>query len=108
MTTNNNMPKDPYADDDYSFDWAPLTNGTPGGVSDWLQSGEVINTHSIEISPAGLTNEGSSQVNSNTAVQVRLSGGTAGVTYKVKCKIITTATDPRYDARIINVICGER
>lgn len=108
MTTNNNMPKDPYADDSYLFDWAPLTNGTPGGIANWLQTGETIATHTITITPTGLTNESSSQINSNTSVKVRLSGGVAGETYTVKCKITTSSNPPRKDARTINVIVGDR
>ena len=81
--TLQNPLKDPSAVLDYVFDW-----------SGWLATGETITDHTIT-PDTGIT------VNSSTEdagkVTVWLSGGTAGINYKVACKITTTAgrTDER-------------
>lgn len=86
--------KDPSAVLDYKFDWAALTNGS--GTSDWLSSGETIASRTVTLD-TGLTKDSDSVTDSSTSVTVWLSGGTAGSTYGVTCRITTTAgrTDER-------------
>ena len=75
--------KDPNAVLDYAFDW-----------SDWLATGETISSHVIT-AQTGITKDSDSE--SDGVVTVWLSGGTAGINYKVACLITTTAgrTDER-------------
>lgn len=96
MTLDNHFYKDPSAVLDYKFDWAALTNGTTGGASDWLASGETISTRTITAT-TGITVDSSSLTDTNTSVTVWLSGGTANTVYTVTCQIVTSAgrTDER-------------
>ena len=105
MTTNTKFTKDPDAVLDYKFDWKPLTNGSSGGVSDWLASGETISTRTITAS-TGLTKDSDSLTDTNTSVTVWLSGGTAGEDYTVACEIVTS--DSRTDERTMTVYVRER
>ena len=105
MTTNNKFKKDPDAVLDYVFDWAALTNGTTGGTSDWLASGETISTKTIT-AETGITVDSSSITDTNTSVTVWLSGGSAGNIYYVSCKIVTSAG--RTDERTINIEVVQR
>jgi hypothetical protein len=100
MTTNNIFTKDPDAVLDYKFDWAPLTNGAEGGLSDWLASGETISTRTITVS-TGLTKDSDSPTDTNTSITVWLSGGTVGQNYTVACEIVTS--DSRTDERTITI-----
>ena len=81
--TLQNPLKDPSAVLDYVFDW-----------SGWLASGETIDTHTITVD-TGLTKDSSTE--DDGKVTVWLSGGTAGINYKVACLITTSAgrTDER-------------
>ena len=81
--TLQNPLKDPSAVLDYVFDW-----------TEWLATGETIDTHTITVD-TGLTKDSSTELDGK--VTVWLSGGTAGINYKVACKITTTAgrTDER-------------
>lgn len=109
MTANNYFTKDPDAVLDYKFDWKPHTNGTPGGTSDWLASGETISTATITISPTGtgaLTKDSDSLTDTNTSVTVWLSAGVDDVNYLVACKIVTSAG--RTDERTITVYVRNR
>ena len=105
MTTAHTFPKDPNAVLDFVFDWAPLTNGTTGGTSDWLASGETIATITIT-AETGLTVDSSSITDTNTSATVWLSGGTAGTTYSLACKIVTSAS--RTDERTIYIRVEQR
>lgn len=105
MTTNRKFTKDPNAVLDFKFDWKPLTNGTPGGESDWLATGETISSKTITAS-SGITVDSSSLTDTNTSVTVWLSGGTAGATYTVACKIVTNAG--RTDERSIEIKVEQR
>ncbi len=89
---SNTFLKDPDATLDYAFDW-----------SSWLQSGETISSYSITVD-SGITKEGDSQ--SNGVVTVWLSGGTAGQTYSVSCKITTSMS--RTDERTMKIFVMER
>ena len=81
--TLQNPLKDPSAVLDYAFDW-----------TDWLAAAETITYHTIT-ADTGITVD--SWTEDAGKVTVWLSGGTAGINYKVACKITTTAgrTDER-------------
>lgn len=87
-----NMLKDPNAVLDYAFDW-----------SDWLESSEIINTHTI-IVDTGITKDSDNE--SSGIVTIWLSGGTAGTNYTLACKIVTN--EGRTDERSITIKCQER
>lgn len=87
-----NFLKDPQAVLDYKWDW-----------STWLPTGDTISTHTIT-APTGLTV--ASSANTTTTVTAWLSGGTAGNTYSVACKIVTT--QGRTDERSILVQVDNR
>ena len=88
---NNQYLKDPSAVLDYVFDW-----------TGWLATGETIAVDSetgeklITITAdTGITVDSSTELDGK--IIVWLSGGTAGINYKVACKITTSAgrTDER-------------
>ncbi|WP_433568075.1 hypothetical protein ACQP1O_43305 (plasmid) [Nocardia sp. CA-151230] len=85
--------KDPLAVLDYKFTFGQDHAGAPP----WLQPGEVIQTETITISPSDLTLESSDITDAGTAVTVWLSQGTAGATYTVRCKVVTS--ESRTDVR---------
>jgi hypothetical protein len=68
---------------DFVFDW-----------TEWLATGETITDHTIT-ADTGITVDSSTE--SDGKVTVWLSGGTAGVNYKVACLVETSAgrTDER-------------
>ena len=81
--TLQNPLKDPSAVLDYVFDW-----------NEWLATGETITDHTIT-ADTGITVDSSTE--DDGKVTVWLSGGTAGINYKVACLITTSAgrTDER-------------
>ena len=81
--TLQNPLKDPSAVLDYVFDW-----------TGWLATGETITDYTIT-ADTGITVDSSAE--SDGKVTVWLSGGTAGINYKVACLITTAAgrTDER-------------
>lgn len=89
---NNQYTKDPSAILDWAFDW-----------TDWLAAAETITDHTIT-ADTGIT-VGSSTKDTGV-VTVWLSGGTAGINYKVACLITTTAG--RTDERTIWIKVVER
>ncbi len=98
--TLQNPLKDPSAVLDYMFDW-----------TEWLATGETIAVDSetgeklITITAdTGITVDSSTE--SDGKVTVWLSGGTAGINYKVACLITTTAG--RTDERTIWIMVRER
>lgn len=101
--------KDPSATLDYVFDFAAETNGSSDpGATNWLQTGETIASFEIT-APSGITASGSSLINSNTAVRVWLSGGTAYEEYTVACKVTTNSLPvARVDERSIKIKCMNR
>lgn len=105
MTTTTWFTKDPDAVLDYKFDWKALTNASPGGTSDWLASSETISSKTIT-AQSGITIDSSSLTDTNTSVTVWLSGGTAGQSYTVACKIVTSAS--RTDERTITIMVEQR
>lgn len=88
----NSFLKDPEAVLDYVFDWTV-----------WLEDSETIFTETVT-AQTGITLD-SSAVQDGTVV-CWLSGGTAGSTYRVECKITTSAG--RTDERTIRVRVIER
>jgi len=83
---------DPNAVLDYSRDW-----------SEWLADGETITT-STWVVPVGLT-QGVTD-NTGTLTTVWLSGGTAGMSYRVTNRVVTTGG--RTDERSFTILCEER
>ena len=90
MTTNNRFIKDPEAVLDYEINW-----------TDWL-NGDTISTSAWTV-PSGLTEDSNSKT--TTHAKVWLSSGTAGQTYAVGNKIVTTGL--RTDERTIYIECKE-
>lgn len=84
--------KDPDATLNYTFDW-----------SRWLESGETIASAAFTVE-SGLTKGAES--NTTTTAQVTLSGGTAGETYDVTCRITTNAA--QIDDRTIQIAVSEQ
>ena len=91
MLTNQYM-KDPSAVLDYVFDW-----------TGWLATVETIADHTIT-ADTGITVDSSTE--DAGKVTVWLSGGTAGINYKVACLI--TTTEGRTDERTIWIKVVER
>ncbi len=81
--TLQNPLKDPSAELDYEFDWTR-----------WLATSETIDNYTIT-ADTGITVD--SPTEDTGKVTVWLSGGTAGINYKVACLITTSAgrTDER-------------
>ena len=90
--TLQNPLKDPSAVLDYVFDW-----------TEWLATGETITDHTIT-ADTGITVD--SPTEDAGKVTVWLSGGTAGINYKVACLITTSAG--RTDERTIWIKVVER
>ena len=90
--TLQNPLKDPSAVLDYAFDW-----------TGWLATGETITDYTIT-ADTGITVDSSTE--DDGKVTVWLSGGTAGINYKVACKITTSAG--RTDERTIWIKVVER
>ena len=90
--TLQNPLKDPSAVLDYMFDW-----------TEWLATGETITDHTIT-ADTGITVDSSTE--DDGKVTVWLSGGTAGINYKVACLITTSAG--RTDERTIWIKVVER
>ena len=86
--------KDPNAVLDYSFDW-----------SDWLAEFEEIST-STWVNPDGITINTSAKTATSTVVW--LSGGTAGKTYRLTNRIVTTSNPTRTDDRTMTIEVSER
>ena len=84
--------KDPDAVLDFSFDWTT-----------WLDVAETIDDYTID-ADTGITVDSDGEVDG--VVTVWLSGGTAGLTYAVRCEIDTT--DSRTDERTIMIQVKER
>ena len=85
--TLQNPLKDPSAELDYAFNWRPDTKP-------WLEADETIASY-IVTPDTGITVDSSTE--DDGKVTVWLSGGTAGINYKVACLITTSAgrTDER-------------
>ena len=86
--------KDPNAVLDYGFDW-----------SDWLQSGETIVT-STWINPDGITINSSSSLTESTVAWI--SGGTAGKTYRLTNRVVTSNSPARTEDRTLTIEVQDR
>lgn len=84
--------KDPDAVLDFTVDWAAN-----------LATDDTIATANFTV-PAGITKD--SQSNTTTTATVWLSGGTAGTTYNVVCRI--TTADGRTDDRTLRIVVQDR
>lgn len=89
--------KDPDAVLDYIFDWTAWLDALP----------DTIASHSVSVE-AGDCTVLNSVINGKTVV-VWLSGGTAGTTARVRCRITCSASSPaRVDDRTLYVKLKER
>ena len=86
--------KDPNAKLDYKFDW-----------SEWLETAETITSYSLVVD-TGITEFSSS--NDDDSVTVWLTGGTAGLTYQVTCRITTDSNPTRIEDRTMTFHVVER
>lgn len=82
-------PKDPNDIIDYLVDW-----------SDWLSDGDTI-ASSTWIVPAGITKD--SDTFTNTTTTIWLSGGTAGQSYSLTNRIVTSNNPPRTKDKTITI-----
>lgn len=83
--------KDPAAVLDYTIDWnAASALGGP-----WLATGETLSGAALWTVPSDITKSG--QIDGASASTIWLSGGSAGSSYTITCKIATSAgrTDER-------------
>lgn len=94
--------KDPDAVLDYKFDWAGLTNGEEGAISDWLDEDETIATYTLTPDD-GLVVDSHDLTDNDTSVTYWLSGGTAGQSYRVVNHIVTSAGREEDRTMIIEV-----
>lgn len=88
-------PKDPSDVADYKFDLKAKTNGSVGGYSDFLGSGETISDYTVTVAD-GITKDSDNLADSDTSVVVWLSGGSVEsgakyTDYLVTAKIVTSA-----------------
>jgi len=92
---------------DYVFDFAPLTNGQSGAVSDYLQAGELISTIvSVATNDPLLNIDSSSITDTSTSVTVLLSGGTVNTYADVTVRITTDLA--RTDDRTFRILIEEK
>lgn len=80
--------KDPDAVLDYMIDW-----------SDWLGATDTIASATWTV-PDGLTEDSSTET--TTTATIWLSGGTAGASYALVCRVVTT--EGRTDDRTITIV----
>jgi hypothetical protein len=92
MPSANRATKDPSAILDYQVDWTP-----------WLNGADSITT-STWVVPTGLTLQAES--NDAAIATAWISGGTAGQTYRMVNRIVTTGG--RTDERSIHITVDER
>ena len=92
--------KDAHADLDWVFNWNDTT-------SPWLATGETITTFTVTV-PTGLTLGTGTKAPSQSIGKVTywVSGGTIGQSYRVACKITTSAS--RIDERTMRISVLER
>jgi len=74
----------------FTFDFAPLTNGRSGAKSDLLASGETISDSTVT-GDTGITVDSYGQTDSNTSVTTMLSSGTVNNSYTITCTITTSS-----------------
>lgn len=84
--------KDPESVLDWVFDWTS---------DSWLETSETISSHTVTV-PTGITLDSSSE--SGGKVTAWLSGGTAGITYRIECKITTSMSRTDERSRWVHVL----
>lgn len=87
--------KDPNANNVYTWDWSDYLVGAAQIASYSI----IVSTISGDASPLASDNES----NTTTTVQQRLTGGTAGKTYTVTCRIVTNESPAQTEDRTIRV-----
>ena len=87
------LPKDPSSKVVYLFDW-----------DDWLTSGAAIatSTYTVDGADAALTTDNGSIVSGGRQTQVRVLGGTAGITYTLTNHIVTNTSPTEEDDRSVS------
>lgn len=90
MTNNQVAAKDPADILDYRWNFAPETVDGDTALGDWLAEAETIVDHAIT-TPSGLTLDSSSITDDGKTVTAWFSGGTANVSYRPTCHIVTSA-----------------
>lgn len=95
--------KDPNEVLDYVFDWAPASNHRRGADGDWLVGGDTISTRTVT-AESGLTVASSAITDDSTSVTVWLSGGTAGTSYRVSCRVVTAGGRTGERSMLIRVV----
>lgn len=73
---------------DYTFDFAPKTNGAINSGKDYLESGETLLTKVVTVT--GATKDSDEFVNTNTGVKFWLSAGTAETEAVALCVCTTS------------------
>lgn len=96
--------KDPDAVLDYVFDFKQRTNRSKG--TDWLGSSETITSSTVTVVEGDVTVDSSGETDSDTSVTAWVSGGTAGTTAKLRCRV--TTSDARTDDRTMIIRVRER
>lgn len=86
--------KDPDATVPVTFDWAA-----------WLGDSAQISSVAWDV-PAGLTSESTSST--TTTASLYYSGGTAGTTYTIRCRVTSNESPARIDDRSVTVRIAER
>jgi hypothetical protein len=97
---NISIPKDPDAVLDYAFDWSNwLVVGDELDDAEWTVDGD-------DEALVVLSSGGRAPSETATVAKCWLSGGTAGVDYRLTCRVTTTAG--RIDDRTITIAVSER
>lgn len=101
----NTIRKDPDAVLTYGIAWGDWLAGRTLSTAAWtVPAGLVKGVESINAAPL-VDDDGTSHA-AGTVALVKLSGGTAGLSYTVSCRV--TTTDGDVDDRSIVILCGER
>lgn len=110
MTVNRNVIKEfertSTSVDTLKFDLAPLTNGREGAVSDFLPSGVTISSFTVSTSSDDLTIDSSAKADSDTSVNVTVSGGSAthgAASYLDLHVVRSDADEDDFSIRIVQV-----
>jgi hypothetical protein len=83
-------------------DWSRVYNFDFSAFGEFSEDSETISTAEVTSLPSGLT-VGSATID-NLLVQVRISGGVAGVSYTLECQITTSSGSVLKLQGILNVV----
>ncbi|WP_305779993.1 phage fiber-tail adaptor protein [Nocardia nova] len=92
--------KDPGAVLDYRFRWGPNPSNT---TVPYLEDTETITSHTITVDQAGLTVENSEVTSDGKDVVIWLSQGTEGITYLVRCEVVTTLSRTDFRSMYVQI-----